>query len=329
MANKSAHTFSFAQASGAGGVSGPDELAEAAILWVGSPARQPSWLAALAGLPGAPPCFSDEDPSQKPDPRRHPIRLLVLDAADPALAERIRALRAEVPGFCLPVLVVGQAQKTCGEDRQRALAAGADDFVVEPQDAAGMAARLRVLLRLGSALSALAGQTTPSVSGQERVPPGDRAGARTAVSSRSLTIFPSGAALADPRPFESHVDSEWRRARRNGGALSVILLEAGFAPEAGSEDARLLTLSRLLRPVLRRGGDLLACLGPRRFAALLPEVDAAGAEAVVSGMRAAVLAADAQACPHFGVATSRPKSATPSDPQTFLRQAEEQLERSR
>jgi diguanylate cyclase (GGDEF)-like protein len=85
------------------------------------------------------------------------------------------------------------------------------------------------------------------------------------------------------RYFDQQLDIEWRRARRAGSPLSVILLDVDFfkryndhyGHQAG--DVCLRRVASALRSSLRRPSDLVARYGGEEFVCLLPETGLAGA----------------------------------------------------
>ncbi len=107
-------------------------------------------------------------------------------------------------------------------------------------------------------------------------------------------------ALADPdwlrrvddgQVFYSALMREWARARRSGSPLAMVMIGADGPPAAGDGrevDAQELVLVQALRRCLCRPADRLARYGPGRYAALLPEIDRAGAVSVAEHMRDAV-----------------------------------------
>jgi PleD family two-component response regulator len=232
----------------------------------------------------------------------------------------LQQLQAEAATAELPAIVVGGSGHP-GE-RRRAFAAGAADHWLELPERTELLVRLQVLSR-----------------GMQARRARDAAQAEVESLRRQLahaSLGTGGAldpetALPGPARLEELLDAEWRRARRSGGSLSVVLVELGQpgndsgppATEPGQTESPndRLRLASALRATLRRGGDLLARWQDRRFAALLPEVGSDGAETVA---RALVHAAR-NACPghrlHIGRATARPSESPGGTALSLLRDA--------
>lgn len=135
--------------------------------------------------------------------------------------------------------------------------------------------------------------------------------------------------LANRREFDRRLGIEWNRARRDGHALSLVLIDVDcfknyndhYGHPAG--DACLQKVAEALQSVVRRSADLAARFGGEEFVVLLPATEADAAAALAEHMRQAV--ADLQ-IPHaasraaagvtvsLGVASLRPDDACqPSD----------------
>jgi diguanylate cyclase (GGDEF)-like protein/PAS domain S-box-containing protein len=109
--------------------------------------------------------------------------------------------------------------------------------------------------------------------------------------------------IANRRSFDEAVRREWAEARRSGALVSVLLLDVDhfkafndhYGHQAGDECLRRIAL--VARETVRRLTDVVARYGGEEFAILLPQTDAAGAEAVAERMRAEI---EAMAVPHRG-----------------------------
>lgn len=100
--------------------------------------------------------------------------------------------------------------------------------------------------------------------------------------------------LPDRRAFEDALGHEWRRARRQGDHLAVVLADLdafrlyneACGPRAG--DACLKSVAAAIGTALRRPGDLAARTGGGVFALLLPGTDTAKAAAFAERLRAGI-----------------------------------------
>jgi diguanylate cyclase (GGDEF)-like protein len=145
--------------------------------------------------------------------------------------------------------------------------------------------------------------------------------------------------VANRRRFDARLASEWRRSRRTGTPLSLIMSDIDcfkdyndcHGHQAGDETLR--RVAHELRHSLHRVGDLLARYGGEEFAALLPTTDLAQALRVAEVLRSRV---QALAIPHgasavgvvvtisAGVATLDPRAGE-ADVQALVAQADQAL----
>jgi diguanylate cyclase (GGDEF)-like protein len=102
--------------------------------------------------------------------------------------------------------------------------------------------------------------------------------------------------VANRRHFDMAIDKETRRAKRNGGALSVLMIDIdsfkSYNDHYGHQqgDACLIQVASTLAAMVQRPGDLLARYGGEEFAAILPETDAAQALQLAEAIRAKIRA---------------------------------------
>ena len=95
--------------------------------------------------------------------------------------------------------------------------------------------------------------------------------------------------LANRRCFDDALEREWRRGRRTGNPLALLMVDIdhfknvndSYGHRAG--DHCLQMLATILRSTVRRPGDLIARYGGEEFAVLLPDIDLATA-AVMADM---------------------------------------------
>ncbi len=110
-------------------------------------------------------------------------------------------------------------------------------------------------------------------------------------------------ALSDPltglgnrRAFTWALEHEWRRARREGSEISLLMLDAdnfkGINDTYGHDigDECLCAIAETIRAVGRRSGDLAARYGGEEFALILPATDAEGAAIVAEHLRISIKA---------------------------------------
>ncbi len=100
--------------------------------------------------------------------------------------------------------------------------------------------------------------------------------------------------LANRRYLFNCLENEWRRERRHGQPISLIMIDIDhfkayndtYGHQQGDECLR--QVADTLRAEVRRPGDLLARYGGEEFAVVLPETPASGARQLAEAMRAAV-----------------------------------------
>jgi diguanylate cyclase (GGDEF)-like protein len=113
--------------------------------------------------------------------------------------------------------------------------------------------------------------------------------------------------IANRRNFDDGLDLEWRRLLREGGALSLVMIDIdhfkAFNDTYGHQkgDDCLKAVAQTLRHALHRPGDLCARFGGEEFGVILPGTEAEGALAVAEGLRRSV---EDLAVPHSGAATA-------------------------
>lgn len=111
---------------------------------------------------------------------------------------------------------------------------------------------------------------------------------------REMAFVDGLTGVANRRHFEERLDLEFRRCRRSGVPLAILMLDVDFfkryndcyGHQAGDECLR--RVAATLKSCLGRPGDLTARYGGEEFICLLPEIDWTGAEAIGEKMVAAV-----------------------------------------
>jgi diguanylate cyclase (GGDEF)-like protein/PAS domain S-box-containing protein len=117
----------------------------------------------------------------------------------------------------------------------------------------------------------------------------------------TLALVDGLTGIANRRQLDAELEREWRRGHRSGAPLSLVLLDIDgfkafndrYGHPAGDDCLR--QVAAALAEVPRRAADLVARYGGEEFAMVLPELDAAGAEAIAEAARATV---EALALPH-------------------------------
>jgi diguanylate cyclase (GGDEF)-like protein len=101
--------------------------------------------------------------------------------------------------------------------------------------------------------------------------------------------------IANRRLFEEELELEWRRAKREGGVLSVITADVDYFKEYNDQyghpagDECLVKLAKAMHGALSRPGDLVARIGGEEFAFLLPRTSLSGSRAVAELVQERIL----------------------------------------
>ncbi|KIX13457.1 GGDEF domain-containing protein [Dethiosulfatarculus sandiegensis] len=111
---------------------------------------------------------------------------------------------------------------------------------------------------------------------------------------RRLSFIDPLTGIPNRRFLDQALSDEWRRATRNRGQLSAIMVDVDHFKIYNDTyghlegDQCLIRVARALEECLTRTGDTLARYGGEEFAALLPQTPASGAGKVAEKMRQAV-----------------------------------------
>ena len=241
--------------------------------------------------------------SRRPD-------LVLLDVMMPGMDgfEVCRRMQSDPATRDIPVIFVTAQDDELAETR--GLEAGAVDFISKPINPKIVRARVRTHLTLKAHSDLL----------------------------RQWVYLDGLTGAYNRRCFDERLASEWARAQRNGGALSVVLLDVDlfkryndhYGHQAGDDCLR--RVAACLRQSTKRPADLVARYGGEEFVCLLPETPLQGAMDFARQLGEAVAALGIEhACSSVaGVVTvslgvcSKPSDAS-GTAQALLREADAQL----
>jgi diguanylate cyclase (GGDEF)-like protein len=102
--------------------------------------------------------------------------------------------------------------------------------------------------------------------------------------------------IASRREFNARYDAEWSRGVRQGGLLSVMMIDVDVFKQYNDRnghvagDSCLHAIAQILTQCIARPGDFVARYGGEEFAVILPQTDNAGVIALAEKMRSAVAA---------------------------------------
>lgn len=119
---------------------------------------------------------------------------------------------------------------------------------------------------------------------------------------KNLSYLDSLTGIPNRRRFDEYLEQEWRRARRAGTSLSVIMIDIDFFKQFndsyghGAGDEALLQVAKALENSLNRPADLIARYGGEEFSAILPNTNLHGVMVIAEIMRRNVLGLGIRHC---------------------------------
>jgi len=197
----------------------------------------------------------------------------------------VRFFRANMETRNIPIIVL--SSKEDPQIKSDAFSNGANDYLVKLPDQIELLARIRAhsksyltQLERDSAFHALREM-------QKQLEESNR-------KLQRLTSLDGLTGIANRRHFNEELDKEWRRAKRGGMMLSLILIDIDFfklfndnyGHLAGDDCLR--RVATTLSDAIVRPADLMARYGGEEFAAILPDTDAEGAVVVAENLRKAI-----------------------------------------
>jgi diguanylate cyclase (GGDEF)-like protein len=211
--------------------------------------------------------------------REQPPDLMLLDAEMSGMSgfQVCNALKADKALADVPVIfITGHCQPAF---EIAGFEAGANDFIAKPINAQLLLARVRAQLRIKQMADEL----------------------------REISTLDSLTGLANRRRLDDALEREWRRGRRRGSPLSLLMLDVDhfklfndrYGHPAG--DRCLQQVARALAAACHRPADTAARYGGEEFALLLPETARDGAAHVARRLLDSI---DALAIPHAASPTA-------------------------
>ncbi len=197
----------------------------------------------------------------------------------------------------IPIVVLSSREEA--ETKAEAFTAGANDYLVKLPDQIEMLARLRYHAKVHSTMEELKRiSTTDGLTG-----------------------------LYNRRYFDETLDKEWKRARREQQALSLVMLDVDhfkqfndhYGHQAG--DACLVQVANALRSSVCRPADTAARYGGEEFIVILPNTPNEGALVMAENIRQAIIALDiphehSSAASHITVSLGVATTSTQSESMT-------------
>lgn len=239
--------------------------------------------------------------------------LILLDILLPDVNgfEVLRSLKEYPATRAIPVVVISGLDDEADEEKGFLL--GAVDYIKKPFKNAIVKARIATQIKLVNQMKAI----------------------------QDLSYIDSMTGIFNRRAFDSKMSYEWGRAVRDGGVISLLMIDVDRFKDHNDTyghiqgDMVLQAVTITIKSSLSRSVDTLCRYGGEEFVVLLPGVDERGAVVVAERIRKNV-AAMQMPLPHtegevgtisttvsVGVATQRPKQG--QSPQGLIQLADEML----
>ncbi len=215
------------------------------------------------------------------------IDLILLDIIMPDIdgIEACRRIKRRSSLRDIPVIMITSSDETA--DLTAAFEAGAMDYLIKPPTPVELAVRINSALKLKHERDRRKARENELLDLTRQL-------AEANSMLRRLAVIDPLTEVANRRYFDQAMVQEWRRSRREGRPLGLIMIDIDFfknyndayGHQAGDEC--LVKVAKALSGCLSRPGDFVARYGGEEFAGVMPNTDLAGAMAVAERMREAV-----------------------------------------
>ena len=167
------------------------------------------------------------------------------------------------------VPIIAMSEHSRAEAMSSSFAYGASDFLSKPIQEFELKARVRSGIKLKFEIERRMARERELLEATNQL-----ADLNELLSNMSLMDSLTG--IPNRRCFDNTVEQEWRRAERNGSALTFIMIDIDFFKQYNDTyghqmgDSCLVEVARAIKTQLRRPGDFLARYGGEEFAIVLP-----------------------------------------------------------
>lgn len=206
------------------------------------------------------------------------VTLLIanVDAGEDVL-DLLKAIKTDIRYKDVPIVVT--SAQGFNQNVMTAYAFGAVDYIRKPFSTDETKARIHASLRLNHEINRRKARENEitEIANQLR---------DLTQVLRKLSLIDPLTEVANRRAFEQTAEQEFKRARRNKKALSVLLFDVDhfkmyndhYGHQAG--DLCLHKVAQEVQATIKRPGDMLARYGGEEFAIILPETDIQGASII-------------------------------------------------
>lgn len=212
------------------------------------------------------------------------VDLIIMDIVMPFIngVDACRLIKSDFRYRDVPVIMLtGISDK---DILRSAFSAGAIDYILKPPDAIELTARTNSALKLKRETDMRKAREIELLETTRMLEEANRI-------LHSLSSYDGLTGISNRRYFDAEIKNEWERAARYGRPLSVILFDIDYFKQYNdiyghlAGDDCLKQITRALKTLFKRVGDIFARYGGDEFVAVLPETGLDGAEVVAELLR--------------------------------------------
>lgn len=222
------------------------------------------------------------------------VDLVLMDVIMPEIGgiEACRQIKQKGCYEDVPIIMITASEDM--HDLDKAFAAGAIDYITKPLKQLELLARVRAVLKLKQETDQRKVRDRELVRVMKEL-------AEANEHLKRVSSLDGLTGIANRRRFDEVLDNEWRRCKREGRPLSLVMFDIdyfkSFNDTYGHQkgDECLKRVAETTERALRRPGDLAARYGGEEFAIVLPNTVVEGALLIGEMVRVAV---EALGIPH-------------------------------
>ncbi len=185
----------------------------------------------------------------------------------------------------VPIILV--TREYSSENLKNAFDAGAVDYIAKPIEELEISARLRSVLKLKTETELRKQREKELIRiSQELI--------KSNQKLKEVSLMDGLTDIPNRRFFNQTFILEWKRATRNNGALSIIMIDIDFFKRLNDRyghqvgDVCLIKVAQTLKRALKRPSDFIGRYGGEEFGVILPDTPHEGAKLLAERMLTAV-----------------------------------------